>query len=80
METFRVFSAIATAIFIEAMPFLAIGALFSSAIEVFVTRERILRLIPRNVAGGLALGVGAGFLLPTCECGVVLIVRRMFHK
>jgi len=80
METFRVFSAIATAIFIEAMPFLAIGALFSSAIEVFVTRERILRLIPRNVAGGLALGVGAGFLLPTCECGVVLIVRRLIHK
>jgi uncharacterized membrane protein YraQ (UPF0718 family) len=32
------------------------------------------------VAGGLALGVGAGFLLPTCECGVVLIVRRLIHK
>lgn len=80
METFRVFSAIATAIFIEAMPFLAIGALFSSAIEVFVPRERMLRIIPRSVAGGLALGIGAGFLLPTCECGVVLIVRRLIRK
>jgi uncharacterized membrane protein YraQ (UPF0718 family) len=80
MDTFTVFSAIATAIFIEAMPFLAIGALFSAMIEVFVSEERMLRFVPRNIAGGLLLGVGAGFILPTCECGVVLIVRRLIHK
>lgn len=80
METFTVFSAIAAAIFIEAMPFLAIGALFSAMIEVFVSEERMLRFVPRSIAGGLLLGVGAGFILPTCECGVVLIVRRLIHK
>jgi uncharacterized membrane protein YraQ (UPF0718 family) len=79
-ETFTTFSAIAAAIFIEAMPFLVIGALFSATIEVFVSTERLQRCIPRSLAGGLALGVGAGFLLPTCECGVVPIVRRLMHK
>lgn len=79
-ETFKLFSAIALAIFIEAMPFLVIGALFSSIIEVFVSTERMLRFIPRNVAGGIALGLGAGFVLPTCECGVVPIVRRFMNK
>ena len=79
-ETFKVFSAIAAAIFIEAMPFLVIGALFSATIEVFISTERILRCIPKSLVGGLLLGIGAGFLLPTCECGVVPIVRRLMHK
>ena len=26
------------------------------------------------------MGIGAGFVLPTCECGVVPIVRRLMHK
>ena len=80
IETFNIFSAIATAIFLEAMPFLAIGALFSATIEVFVSTERLLSCIPKSVAGGLALGIGAGFVLPTCECGVVPIVRRLMRK
>ncbi|UCD53261.1 MAG: permease, partial [Phycisphaerales bacterium] len=74
------FSAIAVAIFIEAMPFLVIGALFSATIEVFVSTERLLRCIPKGLVRGLLLGIGAGFVLPTCECGVVPIVRRLMHK
>jgi uncharacterized membrane protein YraQ (UPF0718 family) len=62
------------------MPFLVIGALFSATIEVFVSTERILRCIPKSLVGGLVLGIGAGFVLPTCECGVVPIVRRLMHK
>jgi uncharacterized membrane protein YraQ (UPF0718 family) len=62
------------------MPFLVIGALFAATIEVFVSTERLLRYIPRSLAGGLALGISAGFVLPTCECGVVPIVRRLMLK
>ena len=62
------------------MPFLVIGALFSATIEVFVSTERLLRCIPKSLVGGIALGIGAGFVLPTCECGVVPIVRRLMHK
>lgn len=79
-ETFQLFSAIATSIFIEAMPFLIIGALFSAAIEVFVSTDRLLRYIPKSMGGGLILGIFAGFFLPTCECGVVPIVRRLVKK
>ena len=28
----------------------------------------------------MALGVGAGFVLPTCECGVVPVARRLLRK
>jgi uncharacterized membrane protein YraQ (UPF0718 family) len=80
IETFRLFSAFALAIFIEAMPFLVLGALLSALIEVFVSTERILRIVPRSIAGGLSLGIFAGVALPTCECGVVPIVRRLMNK
>jgi uncharacterized membrane protein YraQ (UPF0718 family) len=80
LATFKVFSAIASAIFLEAMPFLAIGALLSAVIEVFISTDRLLRWIPKSVAGGVALGIGAGFVLPTCECGVVPVARRLMHK
>ncbi|MHC4552840.1 MAG: permease [Planctomycetota bacterium] len=79
-ETFKLFSAIAAAIFIEAMPFLVVGALFSAVIEVFVSTDRLLRHIPKSLTGGIILGVCAGFILPTCECGVVPIVRRLMNK
>lgn len=39
-----------------------------------------MRHIPKSTAGGLAAGIGSGFILPTCECGVVPIVRRLMRK
>ena len=77
---FGTFASIATAIFIEAMPFLVIASLFSALIEVFVATERLLRWLPKSVAGGLIAGILGGFLIPTCECGVVPIVRRLMLK
>ena len=80
METFNIFSAIVVAIFLEAMPFLALGALLSALIEVFVSTERLLQFIPKRTGAGIALGVAAGLVLPTCECGVVPVVRRLMNK
>ncbi len=79
-DNFHIFASIATAIFLEGMPFLALGALVSAVIEVYVPVERISRFIPGNFPGGVALGLTAGFLVPTCECGVVPIVRRLILK
>ena len=79
-ESFSVFSAIVTAIFLEAMPFLAIGALLSGAIEVLVSTEFLTKRIPKSTPGSIALGIAAGCVLPTCECGVVPVVRRLIKK
>lgn len=79
-ESLSVFSAIVTAIFLEAMPFLALGALLSAVIEVFVPAERLIGCLPKGRGAGIALGVTAGLVLPTCECGVVPVVRRLVRK
>ena len=79
-ESIYILSSITAAIFLEAMPFLAIGAVFSGVIEVYMPVERLARFIPKSHFGGVALGVAAGFAVPTCECGVVPIVRRLIMK
>jgi uncharacterized membrane protein YraQ (UPF0718 family) len=79
-ESVSIFSAVVAAIFIEAMPFLAMGALLSAIIEVFVPAERLIHYVPKGRGLGIALGVTAGMVLPTCECGIVPIVRRLMHK
>ena len=79
-EQLVVFSSIAAAIFLEAMPFLVIGAVLSAVMEVTLRHDRLARFIPRRFAGGVALGLGASLLIPTCECGVVPIVRRLIGK
>ena len=79
-ESLRIFVSIAAAIFLEAMPFLAAGSLLSAIVEVCVPASRMLRLVPRGPVGRILVGIGAGVVLPTCECGVVPVARRLLRK
>lgn len=70
----------AASIVMEAAPFLLLGSLIGAAIETFISEETLLRFIPRNPLGQVLAGVFAGMLLPTCECGIVPVARRMLLK
>lgn len=70
----------ALAVFLEALPFLVLGSLVSACMEVFVPRAWVERRAPKSLPGALAFGVALGTVLPTCECGVVPVVRRMLSK
>lgn len=76
----QVFVIVLFAILLEAFPFILVGALVASVIEVLVTPEQVRRLIPRNRV--LAVGMGAllGAIFPVCECGVIPVVRRLIRK
>jgi uncharacterized membrane protein YraQ (UPF0718 family) len=75
-----IFATTATAIFLEAAPFLLLGALASSLIEVYFPGDGIGKWVPKGLPAGVAFGLGGGLLIPTCECGVVPIVRRFLIK
>ena len=65
-------------VFVQAVPFLALGVVVSGLIAVFVSPERLARWLPRRPAVAvLAAGVG-GAALPGCECGSVPVARRLF--
>ncbi|MCE7946240.1 MAG: permease [Chloroflexi bacterium CFX4] len=67
-------------IFIEAVSFLLLGTIVSGLIEVFVRKEDIARLLPRNPFAAIVAGSFLGFLFPVCECGVVPVTRKLYQK
>jgi uncharacterized membrane protein YraQ (UPF0718 family) len=79
-DSLSIFLQTSAAIFLEAMPFLLLGALVSGFFESFVPSERIHRHAPKGQFTGILFGLALGTILPTCECGVVPIVRRMLKK
>lgn len=80
MQEISLFATVATAIVMEAAPFLLLGSLVGAVLEVLVSEKTLLRFIPRNAAGQVAVGVLGGMLLPSCECGIVPIARRLLLK
>ena len=65
---------------IEAMPFVAIGALASALIEVFVPASTFAKLASLPRAVQLPAAAMAGIAFPVCECGSVPVARRLARK
>lgn len=72
--------AIFLSIMIEALPFVLLGAVLSGTIEVFVTPDRVQAWLPRQKVPRILFGTVIGFILPSCECGIVPIVSRLLEK
>ncbi len=62
---------------VEAIPFLLLGVLFSSALLLFVDERRLVAAMPQNPVLGALAGSLFGFLFPVCECGNVPVARRL---
>ncbi|MUT67573.1 permease [Paenibacillus sp. NEAU-GSW1] len=65
---------------LETFPYILLGVLFSSLLQVFVTDEAIRRITPRNPIAGVIFGSLLGLLFPLCECGMIPVVRRLIRK
>ena len=62
---------------VEAMPFLLLGVLFSSALLLFVDERKLIASVPRNPLLAAFVGSLIGFIFPVCECGNVPVARRL---
>lgn len=62
---------------VEAIPFLLIGVLFSSALLLFVDERKLIAAVPKNPLLAAFAGSLIGFLFPVCECGNVPVARRL---
>ena len=79
-DSLTVFSTRFLGIFIEAAPFLLLGTLTSGLIEAFLSHDDLVRFVPRNPVLAAIMGSLMGFAFPVCECGVVPVTRRLYHK
>lgn len=76
----NLFATVFLGIFIEALPYLLIGTLISGLVEVFLDRELMARFISKRSAPAAMTGALMGMVFPVCECGVIPLTRRLFHK
>jgi uncharacterized membrane protein YraQ (UPF0718 family) len=74
------FIIIILAILIEAFPFVVFGALLSGVVEEFVPSSIITRIMPKGLLPSVIIGSVMGAAIPMCECGSVLIIRRLLKK
>nr|WP_312579242.1 permease [Sedimentibacter sp.] len=67
-------------IILQAVPFLLIGVLLSSAIHVFIPKSFIERRFPKSIGVGMLVAILGGFCLPVCDCATIPIFRSLVRK
>lgn len=67
-------------IILQAVPFLLIGVLLSSAIQVFIPQNAIERRFPKSIGMGMLVAILSGFCLPVCDCASIPIFRSLVRK
>ncbi len=65
---------------VQGVPFLLLGAAVSALVNQFVPMERLLSRFPKHPAAAAVCGATVGFLIPTCECAAVPLVRRLLLR
>jgi uncharacterized protein len=79
-QSFLQMNTIFISILIEALPFVTLGVLVSGIIQIFLTEEMITKIMPKNRVLSILFASFLGIFFPSCECGIVPIVRRLVSK
>jgi uncharacterized membrane protein YraQ (UPF0718 family) len=76
----RAFTLVLWSILLEALPFVLLGTLISSLIQVFVSDNTIIKLLPKNKLMQLIIAALLGVIFPICECAIIPITRGLIKK
>jgi uncharacterized membrane protein YraQ (UPF0718 family) len=74
------FKTMFVSIILEAFPFILLGVLLSSILQIFVSERTIARIIPKNPFLAILFASLIGIIFPVCECGMIPVVRRLIQK
>ena len=80
IDRIQSFKTIFLGILLEALPFILIGSFASSIIQIFVSEERLSKIIPKNHSIGIIIAALLGLVFPICECAIIPVVRRLIKK
>ncbi|MDB6174963.1 MAG: hypothetical protein JWL59_4274 [Chthoniobacteraceae bacterium] len=78
--SFHDFALAFLSVLFEGIPFLLLGALISGMVDVFVSADRITRLLPKRPGAAIFASGLLGLIFPMCECGNVIVIRRFLKK
>ncbi len=69
-----------TAVVVQGVPFLLLGALVSAAVATLVPERVFARLLPRSPALAVPVAGAAGVVLPGCECASVPVAGSLMRR
>jgi uncharacterized membrane protein YraQ (UPF0718 family) len=69
-----------TGIIYEALPFIVLGVILAGLLEEFVPQQAIAKVLPSNPLIAILLGALLGIIFPMCECGIIVVMRRLLRK
>ena len=80
MELLNKFSIVFSSIVMEALPFILIGAVLASFMQVYISNNIFNKIISKNkLLGSIQAGI-IGVFLPVCECATVPITKGLLNK
>ena len=69
-----------TGILWEAMPFIVLGAVVAGVLEEMLPQQWLTKFLPKRVLPAVVIGGLLGLAFPMCECGIVVVMRRLLRK
>jgi uncharacterized membrane protein YraQ (UPF0718 family) len=64
----------------EALPFIIVGAIIAGILEEMLPQEALAKILPKHVVPAVMIGGALGLIFPMCECGIVVVMRRLLRK
>jgi uncharacterized protein len=64
----------------EALPFIVLGALVAGLLEELLPQQLITRFMPKYAVPAVVVGGLLGLVFPMCECGILVVMRRLLRK
>lgn len=64
----------------EALPFIIAGAIIAGILEDVLPQEAIGKVLPKHFVPAVMIGGALGLVFPMCECGIVVVMRRLLRK
>lgn len=80
LTTLNKFYTVFISILIEGIPFILIGSFVSALIQIYVSKEFIIKVLPHNIFLSCIIAAFAGIIFPICDCGTIPIVKGFIRK
>ncbi len=64
----------------EALPFIIVGAIIAGILEELLPQQALSKLLPKHFLPAVLIGGALGLIFPMCECGIVVVMRRLLKK
>jgi uncharacterized membrane protein YraQ (UPF0718 family) len=80
LDKFKKFYNVFISILIQGFPFILIGSFVSAIIQICISKDKLIKIFPKNIFLSCIVAAFAGLLFPICDCGTIPVVRGLMKK